>query len=87
MSDSVSGTEIKKICSIRALVRDADVLILDEPTTGLDVETRRFVEKKIADMKCGILIAAIHEYSPEFLGTFNRVLTVKDGNVFENDAK
>ena len=83
----MSGGEERRLNLGRALVRDADVLILDEPTTGLDAETRRFVEKKIADMKCGILIAAIHEYSPEFLGTFNRVLTVKDGNVFENDAK
>ena len=62
-------------------------MILDEPTTGLDVETRRFVEKKIADMRCGILIAAVHEYSPEFLSTFNRVLTVKDGKVIEKAAK
>ncbi len=83
----MSGGEERRLNLGRVLVRGADVLILDEPTTGLDAETRRFVEKKIADMKCGILIAAIHEYSPEFLSTFNRVLTVKDGNIFENAAK
>ena len=79
----MSGGEERRLNLGRALVRNAGVLILDEPTTGLDMETRRFVEKKIMDMRCDILIAAIHEYSPEFLKTFNRVFTVKDGEVLE----
>ncbi len=83
----MSGGEERRLNLGRALLRGAGVLILDEPATGLDIETRRFVEKKIADMRCGILIAAVHEYSPEFLGTFNRILTVKDGKVFEKTAK
>lgn len=79
----MSGGEERRLNLGRALVRNAGVLILDEPTTGLDVETRRFVEKKIADMRCDILIAAIHEYSPAFLETFDRVFVVKDGEVHE----
>ncbi len=79
----MSGGEERRLNLGRALVRNAGVLILDEPTTGLDAETRRFVEKKITDMQCGILIAAIHEYSPAFLETFDRVFLVKDGQVLE----
>ncbi len=83
----MSGGEERRLNLGRAFVRNAGVLILDEPTTGLDMETRRFVEKKIGDMQCGILIAAIHEYSPEFLKTFNRVFLVKDGEVSEKTAE
>ena len=83
----MSGGEERRLNLGRALVRQASVLILDEPTTGLDIDTRRFVEKKITEMQCDILIAAIHEYSPEFLETFNRVLIVKDGEVFEQAAE
>ena len=83
----MSGGEERRLNLGRALVRNAGVLILDEPTTGLDMETRRFVEKKIMDMRCDILIAAMHEYSPEFLETFNRVFTVKDGEVLEKVSK
>ena len=83
----MSGGEERRLNLGRALVRNAGVLILDEPTTGLDAETRRFVEKKITDMRCGILIAAIHEYSPAFLETFNRVFIVKDGQVLEKAAQ
>ncbi len=79
----MSGGEARRLNLGRALVRDASVLILDEPTTGLDAETRRFVEKKIMEMPCDILIAAIHEYSPAFLEHFNRVFVVKDGAVHE----
>ena len=82
----MSGGEERRLNLGRALVRNAGVLILDEPTTGLDMETRRFVEKKIMDMPCDILIAAIHECSPAFLETFNRVFTVKDGEVREKAA-
>ena len=83
----MSGGEERRLNLGRALVRNAGVLILDEPTTGLDAETRRFVEKKITDMRCGILIAAIHEYSPAFLETFDRVFVVKDGQVREKAAE
>lgn len=79
----MSGGEARRLNLGRALVRDAGVLILDEPTTGLDAETRRFVEKKIMEVSCGILIAAIHAYSPAFLEHFNRVLMVQDGAVHE----
>lgn len=55
--------------------------MLDEPSAGLDPESRFIIEQTIAKMESDILIVAMHEYSPEFLNTFNRIITMKDGKI------
>lgn len=76
---SLSGGEERRLDLARCLYRRASLVMLDEPTTGLDADTRREVEDVIARLDCGILVVAMHEYSPEFLQSFNRVLTMEEG--------
>lgn len=64
-------------------VENADLVLLDEPTTGLDAESRLFIEKTISGLQCNILMVVMHEYSPEFLSTFNRVINVENGHIYE----
>lgn len=79
----MSGGEARRLNLGRALLKNADMVLLDEPTTGLDAESRAFIETTIQNMQCSILVAVMHEYSPEFLTTFNRVLEVKDEHIYE----
>ena len=67
--------------SRRTLWRKGSLVMLDEPAAGLDEKTRVELEKQIAQLPCDILIVAMHNYSPEFLDSFTKVLRIRDGEL------
>lgn len=78
---ALSGGEERRLDLARILYRNASFVMLDEPLSGLDADTRRQVEKVIESLHCDILLVSVHDPSPEFLATFDRVITVRDGQI------
>lgn len=78
-NQAMSGGEERRLDLARVLYRNARFVMMDEPTTGLDAESRAAVERTIQGLDCDILIVAMHEYSPEFLAHFNRVIRMEGG--------
>ena len=78
---SLSGSQKVKVLLAQALFGKPDIVMLDEPTAGLDEKTRVELEKQIAQLPCDILIVAMHNYSPEFLDSFTKVLRIRDGEL------
>ncbi len=48
---SLSGGMKRSLLLVRSIVNDPDVIILDEPTTGLDPHSRQMVWRRLEDLK------------------------------------
>ncbi len=76
----LSGGQIQRIGIARALARDADVVVLDEPSSALDVESETIVVntlKSLGDEKIVIIIA--HRMST--LSICDRLIVMSDGRL------
>ena len=71
---NLSGGEKKRICLARALLRDTDVLILDEPLANLDESTAQKIEELILSISGKLLLVVSHQFSPEKLSRFDGVI-------------
>jgi len=83
---SLSGGQRQRIATARALLQDAPVLVLDEPTTGLDEATARTVLRSLADVRRGrTTILVTHD--PVAIEVADRVLRLSGGRLVEDRAK
>jgi ATP-binding cassette subfamily B protein len=76
----LSGGEWQKIAIARAYMRDADLLILDEPTAALDARSEREVFqrfKELSEARTAVLIS--HRFSSVRMA--DRILVLADGQV------
>jgi ATP-binding cassette subfamily F protein uup len=76
---SLSGGERNRLLLARLFARPANLLVLDEPTNDLDVETLDLLEELLLDFAGTILLVS---HDREFI---NRVVT--DSLVFEGDGR
>jgi ATP-binding cassette subfamily F protein 3 len=61
---NLSGGERQKIAlsSVLSQPQNCDLLLLDEPTNHLDIETIEWLEQKIADIPCAVIIISHDRY-------------------------
>ena len=75
-----SGGMQQKIIIARWLLTDPDILILDEPTKGVDIGTRSQVYRILQDAAdAGLAVIVISSDFEELLGIAERVVVVSDG--------
>ena len=79
---SLSGGNQQKVIISRWLANDPQVLILDEPTRGIDVGAKYEIYTIIAELaKQGKSIIMISSEMPELLGMSDRVMVMCEGKV------
>jgi rhamnose transport system ATP-binding protein len=79
---SLSGGNQQKVLLSRWLATKAKVLLLDEPTKGVDVGAKADIYKIIGDLAAqGLGIVVVSSYLPELLGICDRVIVLHDFGV------
>ena len=77
---SLSGGNQQKVIVGRWLMTDPKVLILDEPTRGIDVGSKNEIYKLINDLAAqGLAILFISSEMPEILSLCDRTFVVRNG--------
>lgn len=78
----LSGGNQQKLVLARWLERDADVLLFDEPTRGIDVGARYEIYVLIRELAAqGKALLVISSDLPEVLGVCDRVIVLHEGRV------
>ncbi len=79
---SLSGGNQQKILLARLLETGPKVLILDEPTRGVDVGAKSEIYRIIDELaRRGIAILVISSELPEIIGICDRVLVMREGHI------
>jgi ribose transport system ATP-binding protein len=78
----LSGGNQQKVVLAKWLASDADVFIFDEPTRGIDVESKASIHDMIRALtKKGVAVLMISSELPEIIGMSDRVIVMADHRI------
>jgi len=84
---TLSGGMKRRLMLARALLQDPSLLVLDEPTTGLDPQARRLVWERVRGLKRhGTTILLTTHYMEEAEHLCDRLIIMDDGRIVAEGA-
>jgi len=81
----LSGGQARRIAIARAFLKDAPILVLDEPTEGLDAVSERIVIEALAILMRGRTTLLI-THRPQALRDVDQVVRLESGRVIQKAA-
>ena len=83
---ALSGGMQRRLSLVRALVNDPQLLILDEPTTGLDPQARQHIWQKLRELRArGLTLVLTTHYMEEAQRLCDRVTIMDHGRILDAD--
>lgn len=81
-ASTLSGGNQQKVVLAKWLATEPRLLIVDEPTRGIDIGTKAEVHRLLSDLAGrGIAVLMISSELPEVLGMADRVIVVREGRI------
>ena len=84
--DSLSGGQRKSVGLARALINEAPILLLDEPTGSMDQTTELWVKEKLTDYTQDKTVVLVTHRTP-LLSLVERILVVDGGQIIADGAR
>jgi ribose transport system ATP-binding protein len=81
-SNHLSGGNQQKVVLAKWLAKKPTLLLVDEPTHGVDVGAREEIYRVLDDLvKAGMGVIVVSSYLPEVLRISDRILVMRDGRI------
>ena len=78
----LSGGNQQKVIIARWLLTEPDILIMDEPTRGIDVGAKAEIYRLIGELaKQGKAILIVSSELPEVMGVSDRIMVIRQGKI------
>lgn len=85
---TLSSGQARRVLIARALVNDPDVLVFDEPCTGLDPQGMYHVRQNMRTLaQAGKSLILVTHYPEDVIPEIDRIVMIKNGLVFADGAK
>jgi inositol transport system ATP-binding protein len=82
LANYLSGGNQQKIVIAKVLLNDADIIIFDEPTRGIDIGAKSEIYKLMTQLATeGKALIVISSELPEILGLSDRILIIREGEI------
>ncbi len=79
---NISGGQKKRIAIARSLIRKCEVLLVDEVTSSLDVETTNEIVENLISLPCAVVLVT-HDVFESYMDEFDRIYCLEAGRVSE----
>ena len=81
-ASTLSGGEQQMVAIARGLMSDPKLLILDEPSRGIDIAVKAEIYKIMNELvKQGVIVIMISSELPEILGMSDRIIVMREGKI------
>ncbi len=82
---TLSGGQRQRLCLARAIIKQPSILILDEPTSAVDLESAALIHEAVDRLREGKTTLVIaHHFSD--LESYDQILVLRNGRVVEQGA-
>lgn len=80
---NLSGGQRQRIAVARALIRNKPLLILDEGTSAIDMQTAYDIESRLLKLRDLTMITITHNMKKELLEQYDAIVYMEDGKIAE----
>lgn len=83
---NLSGGQRQRIAIARALIRKTPILILDEGTSAVDMQSAYEIENNLLSIQDLTLLSILHKTNEQLLRKYDEIIYMKDGRIAEQGS-